>query len=469
MPDSILMLGRGVARWIRPATGCPPNAGRLISAGSISFRLISFPLILAGFVIAGSIIGTITGCGSQTEISTSPGDSQNSSAAANPSLPPARRSVSPANLMRGIFRRYRGANAYADQAVLIASGPEETVRAPMLVHRLGSRVRINAYSSEILIDEDELIAVADAPSHDRFDDQVLRLRRGSRSVDALLTTDALLSESLSQGAGGPPSQIDWLFADQPMKGLFDPENRFSYAAPETIEGHLCDAVRVESGDQTYRFFVDAGAGLIRRVELPPVPTSDQNGEIRLTIHLRRATFDRGQVEEMFAGSITLPEQPRWVRRLLIPPPTLDRRIGRRLAITPIDFAGAPIDFAGAPLAWLIDTDDREIKDYLNSLRDQAIADAAANRQSIRPWAIHAVASGAAVGRAGDNDSSLVLVDRDGKVHFVQSLRPPILPANLMAATADVARRVDVAGRLIQADAEATDLYRTQLKRVSVTP
>lgn len=364
-----------------------------------------------------------------------------------------REKVSASRLMREVFRRYRGANRYSDQAVLVATGPDETVVAPLAIHRMGDEIRIRAYECEVSIHATELIAVADVETPERFDRQVLVLRRGSQPIDQWLTSDAILAEALSRGAGGPPPQLDWMFADKPMEGLFEPNNRFSYVATETIEDRVCEVVEVQNGNETFRFFVDAGGGLIRRVELPSVPTADANGEVHLAVELRQATFDFRKVQVAINDTeIALPKNPRWVRRLLVPPPRLDRRIGRQLE--------APrSDFQDSNFGWFIAGGDDELFDYFEHLRGQGITVATQNNRPIPSWPIRRINQ--------RETSDLLLATADGKIHFVQPLTPPILPEALMAATVDVADGKDVAREMLRGHLDAAKRYQTQLARVTV--
>ena len=138
-------------------------------------------------------------------------------------------------------------------------------------------------------------------------------------MDSLLT-DEILIEHLGAGLAGPPPQLEWLFASQPMRHLFDSDHHFSYGPQREVDGFPCSSVEVDAAGEPFRFWVDRALGLIRRVDLPPVApgTSDESpGEIKLSLDLVGASFDTPQSGPSFAP---LPARPKYVRRFVPLPP-----------------------------------------------------------------------------------------------------------------------------------------------------
>ena len=234
---------------------------------------------------------------------------------------------SPRELLASIFSRYRNAASYHDRGVVRLSyesgGREESRVAPMNVWLNQNQLYVNAYDVHLLSDAGSLTAwVLDGASRD-FDSQVLRVETKSQrpTIDALFP-DPLLADRIAAGLAGPPPQLEWLFAREPMKLLFHGDHQFEFGPSKMVDRRLCRSIHVHAENELYVFWVDETAGIVRRVNLPPVVANPNVGEeiqtMSLSLELNDASFD---VPRYDPDIKPLPPNPRYVRQFT-PPETL---------------------------------------------------------------------------------------------------------------------------------------------------
>lgn len=284
----------------------------------------------------------------------------------------------PEKYLADVFGRYRSTAFYVDagRAVLEIqyrkSGRREQTGAPLQVRWDSDRLAVDAYAVRLRGVRDETDrrmayrAWIREPETSHFDRQMLIVSvptpSGERpNLDPLLG-DEVLRSRLSAGLAGPPPQLEWLFADEPMAGLFDPSSRFEQLPDASIAGSVMRRIAVLSRGQQYVFWVEPTSSLIRRVRLP-VPESlrqmggfrrpddtraDPSGsqrqsraeagppEMELTLELDGATFDPQQARQRqpmesavrFAPDFTPTPVSRFVP---VPPPPPPAVIGRTVS------------------------------------------------------------------------------------------------------------------------------------------
>ena len=379
-----------------------------------------------------------------------------------------RPNVAASTLLRRILDRYPNARWYRDRGRVVARPSDGApVVAPMSVTRGDDRLSFVAYAASAEISPAGLSATIED-----YDDQQLSIPRGTLADDALLLRDPVLAAAMAAGAGGPPPQLDWLLADEPMEHLFVPSAKFYYADAGRIEGRICQTVVVQISDDAktnspddrfertgrdsfYRFSIDVAGGVIRRVELPAVPTSDGDGQIELTIELVDASFEPF---DPAVGYFNPPRQPVHVRRLIVPPPSIDPRLGRRMPVL-LSRTDLP------PVTWIVrggeSVETTDVIMYLKELANDiversdgsfpisnvpiAIQPPVAPGSSYGPssWARSTSSNNEEVG-----DGELWVIDAYRRLQFVQPLTPPIVPDALVAATRIAAAGEDVAAASI---------------------
>ncbi len=242
---------------------------------------------------------------------------------------------SPRELLASIFSRYRNAASYHDRGVVRLSyasgGREESRVAPMNVWLNQNQLYVNAYDVHLLSDAGSMTAwVLDGASRN-FDSQVLRIEtKNQRPTIDTLFPDPLLADRIAAGLAGPPPQLEWLFAREPMKLLFHSEHRFEFGPSETVDRRLCRSIHVHAENDLYVFWVDETAGIVRRVNLPPVVASPSVGEeiqtMSLSLELNNASFD---VPRYDPDIQPLPPNPRYVRQFAPPETRSDAPVQNR--------------------------------------------------------------------------------------------------------------------------------------------
>jgi len=272
------------------------------------------------------------------------------------------------SLLRLTFQRYRSSESYHDrgEVELVYRSDETTEQrtAPLAVAFDRGELEVSAYSLRLRHDAGGSSAWFAPPLSAAWDHQVVAgPSTGTRpDLDAWLTDPVVVAE-LSAGPAGPPPQLEWLFAADPMSKMFDQDADFDFVSSLEIDGRNCYAVRVRQGDERFVFHIDRRDSLIRRVELPTIrlpgrpaastPDSAARSEdsIRLTLQLRAARFDAP------AGSPTedsFPERPTRVSRFVPPPPPAPHWIDRNMRSV------TAVDHRGERFSWLASSRDRPL-------------------------------------------------------------------------------------------------------------
>lgn len=278
--------------------------------------------------------------------------------------------------LHDVFRRYQVTSYYEDDAQVILQAPgagsansKEVETAPLSVHYDSHELTVAAYTAriQVLAEPDasnhdlehiELAAWFDEPQTSHFDAQVLQQGWESAAADRLplprVLGDEVLRSRLSAGLAGPPPQLEWLLADQPMQKLFTPQTEFAWLPPATIDGAPLQRILVTSQSERFVFWIDANTSLIRRVELPlPELGASAAGIDRsnwsLRLELRLATFQPPPVGRTTAPRLP-PRQPKLVRAFVpLPPPPPSELIGRTISLQPVTqiAAGQPASYSTA--------------------------------------------------------------------------------------------------------------------------
>jgi hypothetical protein len=262
----------------------------------------------------------LTGCGTST-VQESPENVVAGSAASF-------RDRSPQQYLAAVFSRYRNAASYHDRGIVrlayTADDRHESKIAPMQVWFDHDRLYVEAYDVKISSDVHGLTAWINDPDTSDFDSQVLRLGPiGRRPTLEALLPDPILATRVSGGLAGPPPQLEWLFARDPMKRLFHARHRFEYGGFGRVDDQMCRNVLVHADGDVYQFWIDQRSGVIRRVDLPPVAAPPSPGEavqmMSLSLELKAAAFNASQFEPDLR---TLPQSPKFVRQF-VPLPAIE--------------------------------------------------------------------------------------------------------------------------------------------------
>ncbi|KAA1262481.1 hypothetical protein LF1_50460 [Rubripirellula obstinata] len=258
--------------------------------------------------------------------------------------PAAYRTTDAQQFLKTVFAGYRAAMSYHDRGRVRLTTTENGKRiervAPMSMWMQSTDVDLVAYDVRITIENSIMEAWVSDPASDDMDSQVLHiplpLRRGRPSLDAALT-DPILAGRLGSGMAGPPPQLEWLFAKDPMARLFRGDHQFRFLADQRIDDRLCRCVQVlVPEDRTrseYRFYIDAQDNLVRQVDLPPITLPDGQGKTKqatIRIELSAASFrppSRRRVRNGF------PKSPQKVKRFVpvpLPPPSRSNEVPAEL-------------------------------------------------------------------------------------------------------------------------------------------
>ena len=223
------------------------------------------------------------------------------------------------SFLKRVLDRYHSASSYHDRGQVRLTTTENSRKvervAPMSMWLDRGELDLIAYDVRITVEKSILQAWFVSSGNDPFDSQVLRKRMppgGGRPSLREALADPTLSARLAGGLAGPPPQLEWLFAAEPMKFLFLGDHVFDRLADQRIDGRVCHGIRVMAGADEYRFYVDSKSFLIRQVDLPriiiPVAGGKQR-EVALSIELTDASFDPPQDRSLRDG---FPDSPKWV-------------------------------------------------------------------------------------------------------------------------------------------------------------
>ncbi|KLU07956.1 putative signal peptide protein [Rhodopirellula islandica] len=262
----------------------------------------------------------------------------------------------PRDRLRQIFARYRGSSYYqdtsevvlrvvpmADASTELFSGGRQEQRAPFRVRWTGKQLDVQAYSvslranSTLQSNQVELNAWFDEPETRHFDSQMLvdswqQPENQRLDLDRVLA-DEVLRSKLSAGLAGPPPQLEWLFAGDPMSGIFEPTAELKWLPDANFAGQKMRRIAAETEGKSYVFWVDPTVSVIRRVELPlPLIEGLDARQSSLTLEFRRAEFAPPSDEEDSSRfDFQPPFTPQRVSRFVpVPPPPPSSILGRRL-------------------------------------------------------------------------------------------------------------------------------------------
>ncbi len=391
------------------------------------------------------------------------------------------RDLGPREYLQAVFARYKTAETYCDNARVRLSyhldGRSENQFAPLSVCLDRRNFYVTAYSLRCYCDSRRTLSwICDEATND-FDHQVSVTEvPKSRQDWEKLTLDPIFQQHLSAGLAGPPPQLDWLFATEPMKRLFDDQHTFTFADLRTVDGEVCQSVIVQADASRYTFWIDRDQGIIRRVELPPVYSSimpaNPPQEMMLTVELTGATF-RQSSEPPHVDS--LPSRPHYVVGFVpLPPEQPNRELGSQMEPALFErlptFAKSNYDRNFRTRAWIIvvaigegiaDSQSRLLASWNSQLPEGLAACVQVvhvDRESVQ-WL-----DSLGLEMAGESAGGIAIVTEDRTIAWTSGLlHPEQLPA-FGSIVADVLSGVDVARRLRDDWQAADNAYRAELGR-----
>ena len=401
------------------------------------------------------------------------------------------RQIAPDQYLADVLARYRNAAVYHDRGFVRLrrqrGGRWEDHTAPLSVWYAHERLYVTAYDARLWSDAGQLTAWIEVPRRDLAPQLLSQsTSRGRPRLDTLLA-DPILSERIGAGLAGPPPQLDWLFAAQPMKRLFeDPQVRFDFGEPSVVDGRDCLSIVAASGPERYQFWIDSQSGVIRRIELPPVrDLNDASaGLAHLSLELSDASFERGQTpnfESPPTRSLPVsrlvplpPEPPADVLGESLPPFRLTADDGS-FAIT---HRGS--DREVTMLMW-VTNDSRAISSATALARWHAIAPPQL-RDRLRiaivaqPTALADVAEPALPIISSDLGAAnlplppggLMVLDKEGRVAWLQDQLTSDTMTALGPVISDILQGVDVPARLRQQWQGDQQLYLQQIDQVKLS-
>lgn len=392
------------------------------------------------------------------------------------------------DLLASVFTRYRNAASYHDSAIVRmsyqADGRLENVTAPLRVWLNQRQLYVEAYDVRLWSDDEALTAWMNDPASRDYDSQVLRLPPiGMRPDLQGLLADPILDARYRDGIAGPAPQLDWLFSPTPMQRLFEGDHEIRFGKERSIERRPCVAVEVNAAGDRFRFWIDSRAGLIRRVDLPPVTSTIKGQPRQVSLHLELidASFDEPRTGPDMEA---LPVRPNFVRAFVaLPPKEPARQLGiraRPYRLTAED-ASFTLSERGSdrPLTMLMRySGDERSNAAVATLQSWSAMMSPPLREQVRlvvavdesvshqRWGLPQVLDRGGVLSAGYGmtPGSLVVLGSGGEVAWVQSeLAPQGLPT-LGAIVADVLDGVDVPHRFRQQWQGDLRDYRLRLDR-----
>lgn len=402
------------------------------------------------------------------------------------------RDLKPEQFLAAVFARYRNAASYRDQGRVQLSyrvgNRVESKVAPMRVWFDRNELSVDTYDVRIWSDRKGLTAWIDDDASDDFDSQVLvAAASDGRPTIAWLLADPILADRIAAGLAGPPPQLEWLFAAEPMKPLFQGDCRFEFGPSESIESHLCRSIRVSADQDRYEFWIDERTGLLRRVDLPsilaPAEPNQPAQTMQLSIELLNATFDAPvDPPEVHA----LPAQPTFVRRFVPLPPakppswfgsrpprfrltdstgqvTLSDRGSDRELTMLVRFsgdAGSLASFTTAAQWYQLMPSKLQQRVRVAVLVDEAARDAL----PVQPTLPVVIDQGDPIARSLElTPGGVVILDRHGVIAWGQPDLSPDTLVTLGAIVSDVLDGVDVPKRLHDQWREQFDAYQRVLR------
>ncbi len=404
----------------------------------------------------------IIGCGDSAAVQT---DAHANGDPAVSVQPASFTATSARDLLGLTLARYRNAASYRDRGRAEISyqnaGKTETRAAPMRVWFDRNELYLETYDVRLTSDPDGLTAWIADPSTDNFDSQVLKSAPILGRPDSKeLLADPILAGRVAGGLAGPPPQLEWLFSPAPMKKLFAADHQFAFGPTQLVDRRNCRCVIVDAQAKRYQFWIDDQAGLVRRIDLPPIVAPLEPGAtaqpIRLSIDFVDATFNPPDQ----APSIDrLPESPKMVSRFVtLPPPRPARILGTRVEafrksgddtsvtmLVRVSIDANTIAAAMTAQAWCDQWPDA----LAEQVRPVILVDQNAANTIPKEMVLPVV-----VDRSGQFAESLeidpgaaVLIDPSGRVMWVESDFSPSTAAAFGSIIGDVLSGVDVPDRL----------------------
>ncbi len=399
--------------------------------------------------------------------------------------------VDPETLLKSTFQRYRAAESYSDNArVRLAydvGGRRESQLAPLNVRLDQRNFYVEAYSLRCYCDSRQTLSwVKDDATHD-FDGQVsVRQAPSQRGDWEQLTLDPVFQQQLSAGLGGPPPQLDWLFAAEPMKRLFEGQHHFEFGSEQSIENHLCQSVIVRADSKRYVFWIDRDETIIREVELPtviaaPAPNLPPQ-EMTLTVQLSAATFQPSSQPPTIDA---LPSSPHYVESFVPLPPIepvsalgnkLSQHMLGQLSMNPRDDAATlrvtpvVVSFRDANVSQAVTQLLAYWRKHLPSEMSsrvkifQVVLDTNVRQERNSPVTIINDDPRAWSDPLGMSSGGIAVISAAGELAWTQ---PTVLPnelPNLGVIVTDILQGVDVPGRLNAEWQSAQAAYQAELTR-----
>ncbi|MFU7559758.1 hypothetical protein [Stieleria sp. JC731] len=285
-----------------------------------------------------------SGCGTDSQPAAKSSDGDNR--VAEVTLP----AIQPSEYLRSVISRYQNEKHYRDQGfvrmVVERDGQSTTEEAPMSVHLEGGKIQLAAYDARLWSDGKQTLGWIADPSTNMHDGQVVvgGSLRGSDAVVKrptleLMLRDPILTSKMKAGLGGPPPQLEWLLADDPMANLFRGKqvSRIEYVGIMQLQNVNCVVVLAEVEGEYYRFWVDRQRSIVKLIELP---TSVAEVEVTvegfriasLELVLADATFNTSSAPFPSAPKNDFPSRPVYLRSLLpLPPHAPHPQLGRELS------------------------------------------------------------------------------------------------------------------------------------------
>ncbi len=419
-------------------------------------------------------------------------------------------STAPATLLRMTFLRYRNSDYYSDRgfAELTYQGGQGTERrtAPLATWYDRGRLYVSAYETRLWRDNRQSIAWFVGDAAKLWQQQVLiqDVRQRRPDLEHLLSDPALVT-AISAGRAGPPPQLEWMFAENPMQKLFDDDAQFVYGDIATIDQVPCRSVNVTSGNERFTFWIDTTQTLIRRVDLPSLlipadqTTSDQPIEpsqppanvaavVQLSIHLRDATRSQRTGPPPMES---FPSAPVTVAGLVPPPTVSPGWLGQRVSGDRIQLSRRPATNRGdqdqivhQPWACLLSLSDSPLAGYQLDLLRQWVSRMPADlRRKVLIGAVLPAGDSSDDRIVGDESmldlvyqqapsqdptwllpGSLTVLDHQGRIQWHE---PNFVAATLPqtgAVLADLVNGVNVPQRIRQQHRRADEDFRRRLEK-----
>lgn len=376
----------------------------------------------------------------------------------------------------------------------------------MNVDAYATRIRVDALnaadpsSNRVPI---RLAAWFEEPETANFDSQVLRATWVAAPNERLhldrVLSDEVLRSRLSAGLAGPPPQLEWLLADEPMSGLFrvdaDSQDTFRWLEDAQLGDQRVQRIEVVADRDRFVFWIDPNASLIKRVEFPApegLPSSDAAGveeEIHwgLKLDLNEATFQPG-IQPPF--QLQPNHKPVPVQAFVpIPPPPPSPLLGRRMDVRDWTSKMKSAPFCMIANAPESSSDVGSIGGFTTWYQDIANAIPALVGASQVHLVTHDRASADAVDRLpsppiqGWNSTevrdrlrqlrmakgSLALLDSDGRVLLIETRTDRGAIGNVLAVMRDSVSGVDVPEKIRNDYETMLQAYQAQLRRSQIEP